>query len=88
MAYLGVIFHIGQGGEHTRVGLRGGWQLRCRLGEVWGWREWSGYLGGHPAPPSDARITGVHLPACQDIQADQISAAQPVAGDTTVSGST
>ena len=24
MAYLGVIFHIGQGGEHTRVGLRGG----------------------------------------------------------------
>ena len=45
MAYLGVIFHIGQGGEHTRVGLRGGVESSGAGGGVWRSREWSGYLG-------------------------------------------
>ena len=48
MAYLGVIFHIGQGGEHTRVGLRGVVGAQVQVGRSGG-RESGQVTSGLPS---------------------------------------
>ena len=83
---FGCDFPYWAGGEHTRVGLRGGVGAQVQVGRSGG-RESGQVTSGLPSTTkwcSDNRCP----PACQcqDIQAEQISAVQPVAGDSTVSG--